>query len=277
LRPTWRSLKRKLERVRRVAHDCRMPRRFLCAFACGAVTIIAAAGSAGAAASITVTPHDNLTNGQQVTVSGSGFQQGPGAILECNPTPGEPTIQVAGSPVPVGCTNPLDHLITVDSSGNVPPTQFPVKTGTVGPPASGTDSAGNDAAADAAKYPCPPTPAQQANNPAGTKDCVIAVGDSKQPPNQATQAITFQATTTTTAATATTVATTATTVATTTAVTNPPVLQGTTATTAPAQLGRTGSSQRLLFLAIGGVIVLDAGYLLFSSTRRPRLLFRRRT
>src|SRR5947207_1657053 len=100
-------------------------RRLLLLLTCGAAAatvVVAAAGGAGAAAAVTVTPHDNLTNGQQVTVSGSGFSQGPGAILECNPTPNQPTINVGGNPVPVGCSNPLNNLISVDSSGNVPPT-----------------------------------------------------------------------------------------------------------------------------------------------------------
>src|SRR5438552_12600020 len=109
-----------------------MRRRLLSWLACAALPILAfGTGIAFAAASITVTPHDNLTDGQKVTVSGSGFHPGPAGILECNPTPGEPTINVAGNPVPVGCSNPLNNLVTVDNSGNVPPTQFTVHTGTV--------------------------------------------------------------------------------------------------------------------------------------------------
>jgi|SRR5207253_5524499 len=253
-------------------------RRLFCLLACNAAAlgfVVASAGGAAAAATITVTPHDNLTDGQVVKVSGSGFAPGgAGAIVECNPDPTAPTVAVPGSPqpVPVGCSNPLTHVVSFDGSGNLASTDFPVKKGTVGPPASGTDSAGHDAAADAANYPCPPTADQQSKY----GNCVIAVGDSAGA--RGTQGITFaQATTTTTAATtATTAATTATTAAT-TAATNPPVVQQTTATTAAPSLSRTGSSQRLIALAIGAVIVLDAGYMLFSATRRPRPLFRRRS
>jgi hypothetical protein len=225
---------------------------------------LALSDTAVAAPAITATPNQSLTDGATVTVSGSGYTPGPGAVLECNAAPGEPTIPVAGNQVPVGCSNPLSKLINADASGNVPSTPFTVKQGVVGPPATGTDSAGKDAAADAALYPCPPTAAQQA---AGVT-CVIALGDSAQ--HQATQPITFQSqvATTTTAAGATT-----------TAVTNPPVVESATTTTAaPAStaFARTGPSPLMLALAVGGLIVLDAGYLLFSSTRRPRPLFRRR-
>ena len=40
------------------------------------------------------------------------------------------------------------------------PKNFTVKEGVVGPPATGTDSSGGNAATDAAKYPCPPTQTQ---------------------------------------------------------------------------------------------------------------------
>jgi hypothetical protein len=231
-----------------------------------AAALLAGTVPANAAPAITATPNQNLTDGAAVTVSGTGYTPGPGAILQCNTAPGEPTIPVAGNQVPVGCTNPLNKLINADASGNVAATQFAVKQGVIGPPATGTDSAGKDAAADAALYPCPPTAAQQA---AGVT-CVIALGDAAQ--HQATQPITFasQGATTTTAAGSST-----------TAVTNPPVVEGTTTTTTaavdPSQLSRTGPSPLMLALAVGGLIVLDAGYLLFSSTRRARPLFRRRS
>ena len=62
---------------------------------------------------------------------------------------------------------------------------FTVTTGTVGPPGTGTDSTGGDAATDAAKYPCPPTTAQQA---AGDS-CLITFGDPSG--NIGTQNISF--------------------------------------------------------------------------------------
>ena len=124
-----------------------------------------------------------------VTVSGSGLAaSSPGAILECNdygisPVEWRPARRSqrsrskatqhpfpAGHPrSPAGATN----FTTTSASGTLGPTAFTVTTGTVGPPTTGTDSSGGDAATDAANYPCPPTPAQQA---AGAS-CFIAFGD----------------------------------------------------------------------------------------------------
>jgi hypothetical protein len=127
----------------------------------------------GAGPSITVNPDAGLTDGQQVTVTGSGFSSGSaGGMAECNNTPGQPTMTVYGNSVPVGCTNPLSSLQATSASGGFS-ASFTVHSGTIGPPAQGTDSAGRSAAADAALYPCPPTPAQVA---AGNT-CGISYGD----------------------------------------------------------------------------------------------------
>lgn len=151
-------------------------------------------GSAAAAASLTVSPSTGLTNDQTVTVTGSGLANGTiGGIVECSSDASQPTIQVEGSPVSVSCTNPLSNLAKTTSNGTLS-AKFKVVTGTVGPPTSGTDSIGNSAAADAAKYPCPPTAAQIA---AGDY-CVITYGDASG--DNVSQKITFasQSTTTTT-------------------------------------------------------------------------------
>ena len=135
-----------------------------------------------------VNPNSNLTNGQVVQISGSGWTpNNPGGMAECNSTPNQPTMSVEGNnQVPVGCTNPLQSLKTINSQGQIPPgTTFTIKTGTVGPPQPGKDSAGNDGAADSAKYPCPPTPAQTA---AGAT-CGISFGDAAG--EQQTANITF--------------------------------------------------------------------------------------
>lgn len=127
-----------------------------------------------AGGSLSVTPSTGLSDGQKITVSGSGFaKNSTGTITECNGDPSQPTVGLAGNQVPVGCANPLNSLVTTDSKGNLPATSYTVHTGTVGPAATGTDSAGNDAATDAAKYPCPPTAAQIA---AGVS-CNITFGD----------------------------------------------------------------------------------------------------
>ena len=139
----------------------------------------------GSNAQITVNPNSNLTNGQQVQVSGSGFApSSAGGMAECNGAPNQPTEQVYGNAVPVGCTNPLQSLAATDATGSFHFT-FTVKTGTIGPPASGKDSAGNDGAADAAKYPCPPTQQQVSQG----ITCSISYGDASG--NQASANITF--------------------------------------------------------------------------------------
>ena len=113
-------------------------------------------------ASITVNPGTCLNGGTVVDVTGTGFHaSSPGAVLECSNAVGQPTIQVAGNAVPISCTNPLNAITATDASGNLDP-NFTIVAGTVGPPATGTDSSGGDAATDAANYPCPPTPAQVA-------------------------------------------------------------------------------------------------------------------
>ena len=140
--------------------------------------VVGFATAASAAPAITVTPSSGLssTGSTVVTVSGSGFDASSiGAVLECNSDPGQPTISVAGNAVPVSC-GPApggSTLVSTNASGAFAATSFTVVTGTVGPPATGTDSSGGNAATDAANYPCPPTKAQQA---AGDS-CLIAYGD----------------------------------------------------------------------------------------------------
>lgn len=139
-------------------------------------TPVAGGGQVTAASSssrLTVDPDTNLTKGEKVSVTGSGMADSSyGSVIECNLANNEPTVQVEGNAVPVGCTNPLQSIQSTNSSGGFS-TTFTIQTGTIGPPGQGTDSAGNPASADAAKYPCPPTPAQQA---AGTT-CDIVFGD----------------------------------------------------------------------------------------------------
>ncbi len=144
-----------------------------------------------ASGSMSVTPSTNLSNGQVVTVSGSGFTaNSTGSILECNSDPSQPTITFFGNPIPVSCSKPFSALVNTDSSGNIPSTAFTIVTGTVGPPNTGTDSTGGDAAVDAAKYPCPPTPAQVA---AGYI-CNLSFGDVSN--DNAVQNLTFLTTST---------------------------------------------------------------------------------
>jgi hypothetical protein len=113
---------------------------------------------------LSVVPATGLHGGDHVTVTGSGLApQAAGAVVECNSTPGEPTIDVDGIAVPVGCSNPFASgaLVGVSDTGSFS-TTMTIGVGVLGPPAQGQDSAGGNAGTDAASYPCPPTPAQVA-------------------------------------------------------------------------------------------------------------------
>lgn len=146
---------------------------------------VAPRAAAAGGSQLIVQPDSNLTDGQNVQVTASGMKPNAyGSVLECNLTNGEPTVQVEGNAVPVGCTNPLNTIQSTDASGGFTKT-FTVHTGTIGPPGQGTDSAGKPASQDAANYPCPPTPAQQSAG--GTCDMVF--GDTSG--DQATTPITF--------------------------------------------------------------------------------------
>jgi len=207
------------------------------------------ASEASAAATLSATPDTGLSNGTVVTLSGSGFaDSSPGAYLECNNDPSQPTVEVAGvEQAPVGCTDPLNNVVTTTATGDVPSgTTFAVIEGTVGPPATGTDSSGGDATTDAANYPCPPTQAQQA---AGDT-CVMAFGTLSG--SEVTAPITFtgqttgsSTTTSSTASTTTTTtassSTTSTTAATSTSSTVPCNAQPATVTGPPSMTVTPGT------------------------------------
>ena len=201
--------------------------------------VLVFASPAAAAAVLQVTATTNLTNGQTLTITASGYPaNATGAVLECNSDPNQPTVTLGGA-IPVGCSSPLTAIHLTDASGNLS-TTFNVIEGTVGPPTTGTDSGGGDAATDSAKYPCPPTAAQIA---AGDV-CHIRYGVSTSTTQlEATPVtITFQGqssgtTTTTAAATTTTTAATTTTTAASTTTTKP-----TTTTTTAATTTTTGAS-----------------------------------
>ncbi|MGO9027873.1 MAG: neocarzinostatin apoprotein domain-containing protein [Acidimicrobiales bacterium] len=114
--------------------------------------------------SLTVDPSTQLVAGEQVTVQASGMApNSQGAAVECNLDPDQPTIPVDGIAAPVSCSNPFDGDLSIVSPTGTVTTSVTITTGVTGPPSDGTDSGGGDAAVDAADYPCPPTPAQQAD------------------------------------------------------------------------------------------------------------------
>ncbi len=125
---------------------------------------------------MTVNPGTCLVGGEKVQVSATGLKANQiGAVLECNTATGEPTVfdAVANQGIPVGCSDPLKTLAPTNGSGVMPSTTFVILTGTIGPPVAGTDSANRSAATDAANYPCPPTPAQEASG----ATCDVIYGD----------------------------------------------------------------------------------------------------
>ncbi len=152
----------------------------------GGSVILGTSMSAFAATTMTGSPTTGLSNGSAVTLTGSGFAKSSiGNVLECNSDASQPQVMVGGvvnNTISVSCTAPsLSALVTTTATGTLS-TVFHVVEGTVGPPcgpspAAATcpakDSAGNSPTADAALYPCPPTPTQQA---AGDV-CTLTFGD----------------------------------------------------------------------------------------------------
>jgi hypothetical protein len=259
----------------------------------GVVTLgsaVSAIAAAGVTAPITVTPSTGLTNGESVTITGSGFTASSiGNILECNSDANQPQVKDGGlvnNTISVSCNAPsLQAIVTVSASGAVS-TVFKVVDGTVGPPCGpapavvtcpATDSVGKSPTADAALYPCPPTAAQAA---AGDV-CTLTFGDEANDTGMAN--ISFAgspapSTPTTAAPTATTKPpTTATTKPATTATTVAPVTGaggGTappSASPAPSTLASTGPGPGIGWLgAIGGVLLLLGLIVLFGMLDGPR-------
>lgn len=121
---------------------------------------------------LTMSPGACLVGGTVVSLTGSGdVANSVGSFLECNSDPDQPTVDLLGHPIPVSCSNPIAQtpgpgLVTTLSNGGLGPYDFTIVQGVVGPPsaptACTTDSSGGSPIADAADYPCPPTPAQVA-------------------------------------------------------------------------------------------------------------------
>jgi len=181
---------------------------------------VVSASSAAAATNPTlaVSPNTGLSGGSSVKVTGSGYAKNSiGNVLECNDDPNQPTVTL-GSPInssiPVSCTAPsYGQLVETSSTGTVS-TTYTIVQGATGPPCGtssaaascpATDSAGNSPSADAAKYPCPPTAAEEAAN----DSCELTYGDQdndsasatflftgESPPGSPPQATPFHITTT---------------------------------------------------------------------------------
>jgi hypothetical protein len=139
----------------------------------GSKTVTEAAGVGSGKGTATVSPVNCVSAGTVLTITATNLLPNDlGSILECNGAANMPTVTFVGNPIPVGCSSITAHIFTSSSSGGEN-AKFTVLAGVVGPPATGTDSAGNSAAADAAHYPCPPTGSTNGEG------CGIAVGTSK--------------------------------------------------------------------------------------------------
>jgi len=163
---------------------------------CGVALVGVAAVAAKKGPSLSFSPNSNIGADQGVLVTVSKFKRSTdGGLSQCNVTPGEPTIEdpVTGQQEPVGC-GPFQPIKTTKKGALPNPTGFGIQAGMNGPPASGTDSAGNDAGTDAQNYPCPPIAAQVAAGGA----CVVVFTDVRG--QTASEAIdyNFESTTTTT-------------------------------------------------------------------------------
>jgi len=254
---------------------------------------VPASAATGLTGTITITPNTGLTNGQSVTITGSGFSNGAiGNVLECNSDSAQPNVHVGGvvnSDISVSCNAPsLSKLVTTTSSGTIS-TTFNVVQGTVGPPCGpapaaatcpATDAAGNSPTADAALYPCPPTAAQQAKG----DTCTLTYGDEANDSGVAN--ITFAASTPPTTVAPTTPGTTPATAPPTTkapvtaapttvapstgvkaATTTPPAVA-----TSPSTLAATGPGPAVGWLGAIGIVLLLLGLVLllvlFEGPRR---------
>jgi len=100
--------------------------------------IVATTGSAVAATPKgKVVPNKNLTNGETVTASGTGYTPGETVyVVECNNT--------VGTSGEAACDLSDFVQVTANSKGKVPPTKFSVFTGTVGNGTCGTSKSDKD-------------------------------------------------------------------------------------------------------------------------------------
>jgi hypothetical protein len=242
---------------------------------------------------MTVSPDTGLSNGQSVTISGTGYTNSSiGNVLECNSDAKQPTVAVGApvnSTISVSCTAAsYSHLVTTSATGGLSGT-FPVVQGTVGPPCGpapavavcpATDSGGGSPTADAALYPCPPTPAQQAIGDVCQLTYGDSAGDGSVPVNILFGAETAPSSTTTAPPT-TAAPVTATTKAPTTTVA--PVTGASSGTTTPAApvaapttgtLASTGPGRPVGVVAvIGGVLLILGMLLLLAMLNIPQRAF----
>ncbi len=137
--------------------------------------VVSASASAFGVATISLNQASGLAQRQVVNVTGVGLAANTfGYVLECNDTPGEPTLTVGppfGDTLPIGCSPAsLKHLVSTAPDGSLSTTFAVHESRKLGPPCGPltvfggcphADSAGLAPHKDAQNYPCPPSPAQQ--------------------------------------------------------------------------------------------------------------------
>jgi hypothetical protein len=135
---------------------------------------------------VTVVPATNLSSGDAVQVSGSGFTpDSPWLAVECNLTPGEPSGTGSTPNLPIGCTQasvvpqPVGLIgaaasSTVTDASGAMQTSLHISEGNLG------------GSAQSAPYPCPPSSA----NLAAGGSCAVLVEDGADDQASATVAIT---------------------------------------------------------------------------------------
>lgn len=238
------------------------------------------ATSTGGPPTLTVDPGTCLTGGTPIAITGSGYTPNSlGIVLQCNSDPGQPEVMLGGlvnENVPVSCTGIALANAVHTGTGSFT-SSWDTIDGVTGPPCGKTgdliatcpaDSTGGNALTDAANYPCPPTPTQQA---AGDT-CTIAFGD--EGGKTATVPITFAMdATASTGAGGVPPSTTATTSPATSASTT-----GAAATAAPAtaassgSLAFTGPGTGLYIIGAAGLIMILLGGAILGLSGAPSSL-----
>jgi hypothetical protein len=137
--------------------------------------VVSASAAAFGVATISLNQASGLAQRQVINVTGVGLAANTyGYVLECNDTPGEPTLTVGppfGDTLPIGCSPAsLKHLVSTAPDGSLSTTFAVHESRKLGPPCGPltvfggcphADSAGLAPHKDAQNYPCPPSPAQQ--------------------------------------------------------------------------------------------------------------------
>ena len=220
----------------------------------GVGAVFAMSSPSSAATSVTVTPNTNITPGQTLSVTASGFTpKATLAIVECSPRATLPGVNQQNE-----CDIGGAVIVAASSTGTLGPTAFKVPS-----PFSATDKLAV----------CPPTGtpvsycgvavANISNTKENGFEAVIYAG---QPLPTTTTTAPGQTTTTAVGQTTTTSAPVATTAPTTTPTTSKVLATTATSGTLPV----TGSGRRLLGMAVLGVGFVILGFALTAGGRRAR-------